>query len=107
MSRSGYSDSIDEWSMIRWRGQVASAIRGKRGQALLKDLRNALLSMDEKRLIVGELETEDGDVCALGAVGKMRGVNMADVDPEEPEGVAAKFNIASQLAREIVYMNDE
>lgn len=30
MSRSGYNDDIDNWQMIKWRGQVASAVRGKR-----------------------------------------------------------------------------
>ncbi len=32
---------------------------------------------------------------------------MAELDPEESVEVAAKFDIAEQLAREIVYMNDE
>lgn len=107
MSRSGYSDGIDNWDLIKWRGQVASAIRGKRGQALLKDLHEALLALPEKRLITDELIDTDGDVCALGAVGKMRNVDMSQLDPSEPEEVAAAFNIAEQLAQEIVYMNDE
>lgn len=107
MSRSGYNDGLDNWDLIRWRGQVASAIRGKRGQALLKDLHKALLELPEKRLIAGELIDSDGDVCALGAVGKMRNVDMSKLDPEESEMVAAAFNIAAPLAQEIVYMNDE
>jgi len=52
-------------------------------------------------------EYRDGDVCALGALGRVRGLDMTDLDPEEPEGVAAAFDIASPLAREIVYINDE
>lgn len=32
MSRCGYSDDYDQWALIRWRGAVESAIRGKRGQ---------------------------------------------------------------------------
>ena len=35
MSRSGYSDGLDEWAMIRWRGAVKSAIRGARGRAII------------------------------------------------------------------------
>ena len=31
MSRSGYEDGLEMWDLIRWRGAVASAIRGKRG----------------------------------------------------------------------------
>lgn len=107
MSRSGYSNDLDNWAMIKWRGQVASATKGKRGQQLFRDLRDALLALPVKRLITDDLIDADGDVCALGAVGKMRGVDMSKVDPEEPESVAALFNIAPQLAQEIVFMNDE
>ncbi len=106
MSRSGYNDNIDEWALIRWRGQVASATRGKRGQKLLSDLLAALDAMPEKVLIANELE-EDGGVCALGALGRERGIDMAKLDPEEPEQVAAAFDIAPPLAQEIVYMNDD
>lgn len=107
MSRAGYSDDIDNWALIKWRGQVASAIRGKRGQKLLTDLLAALDAMPEKRLIVEDLENADGEVCTLGALGKARGIDMQELDPEDPDGVAAAFDIAPQLAREIVYMNDE
>jgi hypothetical protein len=50
---------------------------------------------------------KEGDVCALGALGKVRGLDMSGLDPDESEGVAAAFDIAEPLAREIVYMNDE
>jgi hypothetical protein len=107
MSRSGYSDDYGEWSLIKWRGQVASAIRGKRGQKLLVDLYKALDAMPTKELIRNELETSEGQVCALGALGKARGIDMKTVDPEDTERVASVFDVADQLAREIVYMNDE
>src|SRR5688572_27648264 len=106
MSRSGYVDSLDTLDLGRWRGQVASAMRGKRGQALLQDLLAALDAMPVKRLIAHEL-IADGEVCALGAVGVRRGMDMNDIDPDEPCDVAAAFNVAEQLAREIVYINDE
>jgi hypothetical protein len=93
--------------MIKWRGQVASAIRGKRGQALLVDLVKALDAMPEKVLITEALIDAEGDVCALGAVGVRRGIAMDNLDPEEPESVAAVFDIAEQLAREITYINDD
>ena len=107
MSRAGYSDDIDEWAMIRWRGQVASATRGKRGQKLLRDLLAALDAMPGKTLIRHELKTENGEVCALGALADARGIDVSQIDPEEPDDVAAVFDIASPLAREIVYYNDE
>jgi hypothetical protein len=107
MSRHGYSDEIDEWALIRWRGQVASAMRGKRGQALLIDLVKALDAMPEKVLIKEVLIDTEGDVCALGAVGIRRGIPMKDLDPEWAETIASTFDIAEQLAREITYINDE
>ncbi len=107
MSRSGYCDDFgNQWELIMWRGQVASATRGKRGQQLLRDTLAALEALPEKRLIVGEL-VQEGEVCTLGATGLMRGIDMKDLDPTEPDDVAAAFNCAPQLAREIVYMNDE
>lgn len=32
---------------------------------------------------------------------------MKEIDPDEPEQVAGMFDIATPLAQEIVYMNDE
>jgi hypothetical protein len=34
-------------------------------------------------------------------------MEMSRLDPEEPESVASAFNIATQLAQEIVYENDD
>lgn len=108
MSRSGYVDDcdIDQWALIRWRGQVASAIRGQRGQAFLRELIDALDAMPEKKLIAHELE-HAGNVCAIGSVGVRRGTDMSKLDPEDPEGIAGAFGIAHQLVREIEFMNDE
>lgn len=56
MSRSGYVDDMgDQWAMIRYRGAVSSAIRGRRGQAFLREMLAALDAMPEKRLISGAL----------------------------------------------------
>lgn len=62
--------------------------------------------MPEKRLIADALET-DGEVCAIGAAGKARGIDMSLLEPEDGDGVAAAFDISRALALEIVYMNDE
>ena len=48
-----------------------------------------------------------GDVCALGSVGRARGIDMAPIDPEDNEAVASTFGIADAMAREIMYWNDE
>lgn len=109
MSRSGYCDDYgddDPLALGRYRAQVASAIRGKRGQVLLHELLEALDAMPDKRLVAGELEA-DGQFCALGVVGKARGLNLASIDTYDVESLGPKFNIAEQLAREIMWVNDD
>lgn len=99
-----------------------SAIRGKRGQALLRDLAAALDAMPDKSL--GTSMTQ----CALGELGVRRGVDMAKFEPTTPEwtlpgpppkwwdnsddeidhdAVGAAFDINEKLVREIMYINDE
>lgn len=106
MNRSGYSDDYDGWDLIRYRGAVNSAIRGKRGQQLLRELADALDAMPNRRLIAGELEA-DGEYCALGIVGCKRGLAMAGIDAYDSKEVAKTFNVAEALAREIMFVNDE
>lgn len=108
MSRSGYTDDgwDDDNTGWLWRGAVASALKGKRGQAFLHEMLQAMAALPERKLIDGELEHE-GAVCAIGAVGKARGIDMSGIDPEDYEAVAAKFGIAKAMAQEIVYINDE
>lgn len=147
MSRSGYTDDgwddeSAQWAAIRYAGALKSAVRGKKGQAFLRELLAALDAMPVKRLIrehlvidgqqdsytgdayggvtypqiiVGadELVARDGtvaamgDVCALGALGKVRGLDMTDLDPEDAEGVADAFSVNEKIIRDIVYHNDE
>lgn len=104
MGRAGYSDDGEGYAM--WRGQVMSTIRGKRGQAFLKELVSALEAMPDKKLIANEL-IENGQVCALGAVGVARKINMEELDPCDHETIADKFDITHQLVREIEWENDE
>ena len=107
MSRSGYSaDYDDQWALIRWRGAVKSAIRGKRGQAFLREMLLSLEALPEKRLIEGELEAH-GEVCAIGAVGARRGVDMSKIDIEDRDAIATAFGIPPAFAAEIMYENDE
>lgn len=104
MSRSGYSDDCEDINL--WRGTVARAIGGKRGQAFLAELLAALDAMPVKQLIPEELEM-GGEVCAIGSVGIKRGLDMSDLDVEEPRQIAKQFGIAPALVQEIEYMNDE
>lgn len=107
MSRSGYSDDCDDnWMLIRWRGAVNSAIKGKRGQQFLREMLAAMDALPERKLIAHRLEA-DGAVCAIGTVGKARGLDMSNIDPEDREVVADAFGVSPALAAEITYMNDE
>ena len=107
MSRSGYSDDCDGWALIQWRGAVASAIRGKKGQAFLREMAAAMDAMPEKSLIAHELKTDKGEVCALGSVAEARKLDVAVLDPDEHEEVASFFGIPHALACEIMYENDD
>jgi len=106
MSRSGYNDDCEQWELIRWRGAVKSAIRGKRGQAFLREMLEALDTMPNKRLIAEQLESH-GEVCAMGCVGLKRGLDMSNIDPEDRAQVAGFFGISPAMAAEIAFENDD
>lgn len=107
MSRSGYSeDPDDNWSWIKWRGIIASAIRGQRGQRFLRELIEALDATPVKALIANEIEAA-GEYCALGVLGKRRGIDLKTLDSFDHSGLGAAFDIASQLAQEVMFINDE
>jgi hypothetical protein len=106
MSRSGYIEDCEHWDMIRWRGAVASAIRGKRGQAFLLEMWKAMQALPERKLVAHTLES-DGAVCAIGSVAKSRGMDISKFDIEDHEAIADAFGIAHSLPCEIMYLNDE
>lgn len=112
MSRHGYNEDIDDqWSMIRWRGAVASAIRGRKGQAFLAELAAAIDAVPERKLVAKDFEA-DGAVCALSAVAVARGIDVAalELDPDDEESarvIADALAIPDSLALEIVFENDE
>jgi hypothetical protein len=104
MSRSGYSDDADYVDL--YRASVDRALRGKRGRAFLRELAIALDAMPVRELVAHQIVT-DGHACALGAVALARGADVSRLDPEDAAAVAVVFGIATSMAREIVYENDE
>jgi hypothetical protein len=76
---------------------------------MLKDLLEALDAMPRKRLIVGELERRDGEVCALGCLMRHRGLQALSDGPECEDAwtLGLTFDIAQQLAAEVTFENDE
>ena len=113
MSRSGYTDNYgddDPLAYGRWRQAVKRSIEGKRGQALLRELLEALDAMEDKRLFSGRFATADGEFCTLGVLGAKRGTPMDDLgDAEycEADRVGQRFGIARAMAAEIMHLNDE
>lgn len=108
MSRHRYVDDFDDdLAAGRWRGAVRSAMRGKRGQAFLREMLAALDAMPNKRLTRAELIAEDGEVCAMGCVLAQRRVDASAIDPEDYERVASVTGLAEAMVREIAYENDD
>jgi hypothetical protein len=114
MSRSGWSDDYDatQWDYIRWAGAQKAAINGARGQTMLRDLVTALDAMPVKELASHEWVRIDGPACALGVLGRSRGLetDMADLDPDNdqsPDRAAQMLGIAPTLARLVVWENDD
>ncbi len=106
MSRSGYSDDLDQNLLNIYRANVDRASYGKRGRKFFRDLVAALDAMPEKKLIRGELEA-GGEVCALGSLGRARAVPMKGEDTTDTERMGDLFGIAKCLAAETMYENDE
>ncbi len=104
MARSGYSD---DGNYALWQGAVKRALHGTRGQAFLQEMLKALDSLPQKILIPEELQTATGEVCALGAVGKLHGLDMGVLDPENHQQLGKIFNIAPAMVQEIEYQNDD
>ncbi len=110
MSRSGYS--YDGWdsdgAAAMWAGWVANAFRSFAGRAFLRELIAALDAMPVKELIAGEIE-QDGQVCALGAVARRRGLSREalPLDVSDYEAVAEAFALSEYIVREVVDKNDD
>ena len=108
----GYGDA-EPWMEGQQAGALKSAIRGQRGQRLLRDLVAALDALDAPELSAGALEDETtGCCCAFGAVRRYRGAAAVPLyfDPMEadldPPHFAEPFDVAPALAWEVVEVNE-
>jgi hypothetical protein len=122
-----FSDDYD-WDFGRymlWEQAVTNAMSGRRGQAALRDLEEALVALPEKRLV--DTLCKDGEVCAISALvvhkrvqaGEDRATVIAElermVDPEgDPDAAditaclgARHGNMAYSMAWTIAQWNDE
>ena len=115
MSRLYQDDSGDAepWMEGQQAGALRSAIRGQRGQRLLRDLVAGLEALPSPELSAGALEDEDtGCCCAFGVVRRYRGAAAVPLyfDPMEadldPPHFAEPFDVAPALAWEVVEVNE-
>ena len=123
MSRSNYSDELDYDTLNLYRANVDRSLAGKRGQAFLREMLAAMDAMPEKRLIANALEMTtqaarrnnellgvaryEAGVCAIGSVGRARSYDLFALDPNDTERIGKFFGIATCMAAEIEYINDE
>lgn len=107
MSRSGYVDDLGYTELNLYRGRVARAMKGKRGQRFLRELGAAMDAMPVKELIADKLIDVNGKCCAIGVVCKSRNIDVSKVDYEDPISVARAVGISQSMAAEIEYENDE
>ncbi len=106
--RINWSDEADYPGQFDlWQANCERSMRGRKGQAELKELRVALLALPEKRLIHELLQDEEGGVCAIGAYAKHRGVDLTNFDVDsntDDAGIAG--GMPPLVAWKVVEMND-
>jgi hypothetical protein len=94
-----------------YRANVDRCIAGKHGQKLLKELVEALDAMPVKELIPNSFMGQPGEVCALGALAKKRGLDTSDLMWNEEDCktnlTAKRFGVKPMFTNEIMFMNDE
>lgn len=113
-----------QWAL--WEKNLRRNFSGKPGQAILRELREALLALPEKRLIQTRLADEQGNVCTLGALAAYRAadrtaelVELAELIEEEGDfideweaqeqtlAVARGMGVKTPMAVELAYINDD
>ena len=94
-----------------WQANCERSMRGKRGRQALLDLEAELLSMTDKRLIGDDLAA-NGEVCAVGALMRHRGVDQQHLEQlndsglESDELAVREAKVPSLVAWNLVELND-
>lgn len=105
--RISYSDEEETPGQFElWQANCRRSLAGRAGQRSLRELEAALVALPSKRLIAGALDDEDGDVCAIGALVKAKGIT-PEADPDyEMEDVGVECGMPRLVAWKVVEMND-
>ena len=115
MSRIIEAEDCEPWMAGQQAGALRSAVRGRRGQAFLRELVAALGALPAQELAAGALEDpETGCCCAFGAVARARawgreeiGLDPTDDDIWRPEcRLAEAFDISETLAWQVIAENE-
>lgn len=92
-----------------WEANVQRVINGKRGQKLLREFIDALMEIPNRRLIANAI-CRNGEVCAVGAMAKKRGVldTSRDWEGDQHETVelGQSMGLGFMLSWEIGSKND-
>lgn len=114
-SRIHEGEDFEPWMAGQQAGALRAAVRGRRGQAFLRELIDALDALPSQELAAGALEDpETGCCCAFGAVARARawgqeeiGFDPMDGDIWRPEcRLAEAFDVAETLAWQVIAENE-
>lgn len=106
--RFNYSEDEDfDGQFELYEANCSRSLCGKKGQAELRILRDALLAMPKKELIHEALHDEDGGMCAIGAYAQAKGVDIKTLDPEDAtDEVGQEAGMPRLVAWTVVMKND-
>lgn len=105
--RINYSDDeIYPGQFELWQANCRRSLNGKAGQRALRDLETALLALPTKRLIADELHDVAGDVCAIGALARAKGLKPKADPGYEMEEVGVECGMPRLVAWKVVEIND-
>jgi hypothetical protein len=76
---------------LLWWANIDRHIKGAKGQAVLREIRDILQAMPEKVLITSRLADEKGHVCAVGAVALARRVAKGESRDDVLRDLAARI----------------
>ena len=109
MSRINYTEDEDFPGQFElWQANCDRSLKGRKGQRELQVLREALLALPVKHLAHGVLETADGEMCAIGAYAKHKGLDLSHFDPDyASDEVGKAVGMPPLVAWKVVEMNDE
>ena len=86
-----------------WEANCRRSLQGKAGQRELREMEAALLALPAKRLVQGVLLSDDGDVCALGAYGRYKGLDLTSFETCDKEITGVEVGIAGGMPRLVAW----